>query len=724
VSLAWEIAQECKKRAANYGRTADPPKNSPMDTYSHWLEQAYPQAIQRQRYFRKLIEGKPISHANFRLAHLLIEKHLATLVVTPNFDDFLSRALTLFGQPHIVCDHPNTVERIDPESKEIQIVHVHGTYWFYDCCNLRGEIEARTKDSREQSVTMTSLLDNILSRHSAIVIGYSGWEGDVIVNALKRRLMSGLPNNLYWFCYRRGDLDSVPSFLKNHRDVRLVLPPAPPSKPDTQVASAAKSIAVANELEPTLTAQSVLDKLVGTFTKKAPALTVDPIGFFAGQLLKAFPPDISEKSEEDIYDLRNVISRVERVRERGETKATDIEAEIERVRDANRRSEYRQAIEIAGAIASRLSNQGQMEVLADLALSAASGLDDNSEEELRGYEIVLLLGRSGPVAARPIAVAKALVNKGITLGQLNRSEEAIGAYNELLQRFGDSPEPALREHVGKALYNKGATLGRLNRSEEEIGAYNELLQRFGDSPEPALRERVAKALYNKGITLSQLNRSEEAIGAYNELLQRFGDSPEPTLREHVAKALHNKGVTLGRLDRSEEAIGAYNELLQRFGDSPELALRERVAKALNNKGVTLGQLNRSEEEIGAYNEALRRFGESPEAALREQVAVALVNKGITLGQLNRSEEEIGTYNGALQRFGDSPEPALREHVAKALVNKGLVLKQLKRPDEAKESFREVLKRYADSTEIPLKALVELAKAELESGDPGEEAVPK
>jgi|ERR1039458_642664 hypothetical protein len=147
IPLASEIARECKEKAAKYNRTVEPTSKLPLDVYSHWFESAFPHASQRQRYFKERIVGKPISHANFRLAHLLSEKRLATLVATPNFDDFLPRALTLFGIPHIVCDHPNTVERIDPESAEIQIVHVHGTFWFYDGCNLRGEIEARTKDS-------------------------------------------------------------------------------------------------------------------------------------------------------------------------------------------------------------------------------------------------------------------------------------------------------------------------------------------------------------------------------------------------------------------------------------------------------------------------------------------------------------------------------------------------------------------------------------------------
>jgi SIR2-like protein len=284
VPVASQIESECKAKAAKYGRVDEPPpRSTPIDTYSHRFQRAFPQAKQRQNYFRKLIENKPITHANLRLAHLLGDKRLATLVVTPNFDDFISRALTLFGQPHIACDHPGTVERINPESNDVQILHVHGTYWFYDGCNLRGEIEQRTQDLPNQSVTMSLALGNILSRHSPLVIGYAGWENDVIMTSLRRRLNSGLGNNLYWFCFRRGDADSLPVWLREHRDVCVVLPPEfSATSADSQVELSSKAVIKPDEQEKTLTAHKVLDTFIEAFELLAPALTRDPVGFFAG----------------------------------------------------------------------------------------------------------------------------------------------------------------------------------------------------------------------------------------------------------------------------------------------------------------------------------------------------------------------------------------------------------------------------------------------------------
>jgi hypothetical protein len=245
---------------------------------------------------RRLIENKPISHANLRLAHLLLGQTITNLVITTNFDDLLSRALTLFGRPHIICDHPNTVERIDPELEDLQLVHVHGTYWFYDCCNLMGELQTRAKPSVHTTLTMASLLDNVLSHRSPIVIGYSGWDGDVLMGALQRRLQTRLPFNLYWFCHRLNTPDSLPEWLRFHEDVYFVLPTSREGNLqdaaegrvkeqqsgeqfDLTVGSPSKPLSEKEREEPALSAQQVLDELIQSFGLPAPELTIRPLVF-------------------------------------------------------------------------------------------------------------------------------------------------------------------------------------------------------------------------------------------------------------------------------------------------------------------------------------------------------------------------------------------------------------------------------------------------------------
>src|SRR4051794_34581026 len=112
VPLASEVESRCREIAKKWGRTEECTSERAVDRYSHFFGTALPHPAQRQEFLRDLIDRKPITLPNFQLAHLLLTGCVSRLVVTPNFDDFLSRALALFGKPHISCDQPYSVDRI------------------------------------------------------------------------------------------------------------------------------------------------------------------------------------------------------------------------------------------------------------------------------------------------------------------------------------------------------------------------------------------------------------------------------------------------------------------------------------------------------------------------------------------------------------------------------------------------------------------------------------
>lgn len=102
IPLADEIQANCVRIAAEYGRKTESQSMDSAQSYSHCFERAYPQPEQRQQYLRDLMENAFISRANFKLAHLLLDETVTNLVHTTNFDDLLSRALTVFGKRHVV----------------------------------------------------------------------------------------------------------------------------------------------------------------------------------------------------------------------------------------------------------------------------------------------------------------------------------------------------------------------------------------------------------------------------------------------------------------------------------------------------------------------------------------------------------------------------------------------------------------------------------------------
>src|SRR2546421_381644 len=424
VKLASEIVDDCREVAKKNNKQIDPTDKSPVNAYSHWFKLAYPGLNRRRSYLETPIRDKNISQANFRLAHLLLEKKITNLVVTTNFDDFLLRALTLFGKQPIVCDHPRTLERIIlNEFDDVQIIHVHGTYWFYDCINLKDEIAARAQPSTQTTSTMAATLDAILNSRVPLVIGYSGWEGDVVMSAIFRRLNGRrLPTPLYWFCYTREMIDSdlLPDWLKKHEDVYFVVP-QPVKESATPHAEAPKgesggraqeslpaSVAMkaasgTTSKEPTLDAKQVLDKLIQTFDLQSPSLTSDPLQFFADFLRRSLPKeDESEEAEEgDIYFIKSVIERIERAKQKEEEEAAEsrkrekkeaIESQLEKVRDALRRSQYSEAINIGREINLRDMTVSQQQTLMKAVKSAATALNKDIEDKVRAYDFALEIG--------------------------------------------------------------------------------------------------------------------------------------------------------------------------------------------------------------------------------------------------------------------------------------------------------------------------------------------
>ena len=654
VPLAKDIINHCKKVAEDRRRSVDAPGVTGVDQYSNWFQTAYSEPYQRQEYLQQLIENKSITHANFRLAHLLLENTISNIVVTTNFDDFLSKALTLFGKSHIVCDHPQTVGRINHSQPMLQIVHLHGSYWFYDCCNLRGELEDRAQQSQHTTLTMASLLVNILWDRSPLVIGYSGWEGDVFMEAFRRRLAQPLKSNAYWFCYRRSEIDSLPEWLKSHPNISFVVQ-RKTSVAKTDIGGAVgqtqahqgsvEGIEVTGlskkDAEPLLAADTVLSRLIQAFNLAAPTLTKDPLGFFAAQLDNSLPKDpASDSDSSDIYAIKRVIERVRKAKERedkesAKTMITPAESHLERVRDALRRAHYREVIQEGRRIDLAGLSLEQLNELVDAFWAAAEGLNDNSDDELAAYELVVAVLRQleetqgFEMPTSRIRVAGALTSRTAILNIRKRYEEAISICDEIVQHYGEASDMELQDYVASAFVDKGFALGELGRTEDAIAAYDEVLRRFGGAASIP-REQLALALFNKGVSLGELNRNEDAVVAYDEVIGRFGDASALALTELVAMALVNKGLTLSALNRIEGAIAACDEVIGRFGDASALTLKEQLAKALINKGFELRKLNREKEAIAVYDDVVVRFRDATEPSLKEQVKKARTGRKTVL----------------------------------------------------------------------------------------------
>lgn len=231
IPAAYEIIDECKDKSKKFDEISyiqfeneiKSCETNPMRCYSKWIEFAYPNRIDRSNLFKRLNATAKISSANLLLAQILDSGKFANTVFTTNFDDSLKRALNLIGTKEFVSAE-NSMDNliINNHTKEIQIVHVHGTYRFYDCANLENEITEVAGQSG--TVSSAHLLDTFLIDQAPIIVGYSGWENDVIMKRIKERISYPTPLQYIWVCYNQKSYDKLPDWLKESSSFIFVVP--------------------------------------------------------------------------------------------------------------------------------------------------------------------------------------------------------------------------------------------------------------------------------------------------------------------------------------------------------------------------------------------------------------------------------------------------------------------------------------------------------------------
>lgn len=498
IPLASAIADDCQRRAESARSYGAPPAGS-LDRYSFWFERAFPQPKQRQRYLADLLGDVRISQACLRLAHLMSAGVLGRLAVTLNFDEGLERALSLFDVPYLVCDHPATVERIETDRDTSQIVHVHGTYWFYDCCNLRGEIADRAMPLAQG---MQSLLDRILATRSPLVVGYSGWESDVVMTSLRRRLAGRLAFNIYWFSYS-GDLSTLPDWLREHQDVVFVVPDEAP-RDGTEDDDGPGD-------DPVLEAAACFEALITEFDLPAPVSVSDPVAALVERLKRQVPSLGVDAGYEDLYQFSGVIAALENLLQHG---TDDPTSTLEQARDAMRQSRYEEALRLCLLVPSAddAAVEGQVaSILASSAARAKTPITKLIADEPRIVDRVRNASDRDPKVR--LALGTLLNRYGRALISDN-PVKAIEVLREAVQIDAGESKGRIRQLVRSysSLANAYAALEQWREIEPISLAIRQLA---GDDPDLQADALVAEV--NLATALMRLNRADEAVKMYQRL---------------------------------------------------------------------------------------------------------------------------------------------------------------------------------------------------------------
>jgi tetratricopeptide (TPR) repeat protein len=589
VPVARQMIEEWKQMV---GTGAAPviknPSPTTLDLYEAWFQTACFDNQSRQQYMRKKIENQLLPPASYKLAKIINYGKLSNIVVTTNFDTFLFKALGYLGCEPLLYDHPQTAnDRFDMSRSDPQLVHVHGTYMFYDCANLRGEIITKTQK-------MLELLSFILRDHSPIVIGYSGWVDDVFMTALKQRLGSGKPmaRNLYWFCYRQEDLNSQPTWLLEHESVIFVVPEDKAEISSTQANPEQRNSTSLSEVsEPALPAEKVFDRFICALKIPESELDIDPVNFFVSRL-KSVLRGITDR------EIPKISEAVKNIRE-GHGKLEAIEKKLSL-------GDYSRALELSRALSTEIqAEQYEADLgidLLELLSKIAGNLPYDSNDVLTAYENMETLAgwietKGGFKVSVAPYIAQAWSSRGVVLLDQAKYADAIATFDQVLSKYGDTKDPGLTEAVATCRVNKGIALCRWkcptteNEDSKEIfGLYDTVIAQYAAASDFASRETLASAKVNRAYLLYLIGKDDEALRAYEEIIKDFAGAVEPAIREHVVRAMINKAFSLGETKTREgllASIDAYKQVTDHYPDPSGPRMCSKLAVAWNGLGFRL-----------------------------------------------------------------------------------------------------------------------------------------
>ncbi|RKH15992.1 hypothetical protein D7X74_16820 [Corallococcus sp. CA047B] len=719
IPLAGHIIEHCKEKAQRHPALSKPQSGTTLNEYSHWFSLAYPQPHHRKQYFEKLISGNYISPANFRLAHLLLnedpDKRLTNLVFTLNFDDFLTRALTTFGKNHVVCDHPQTTARIDlTDGNTPQIVHVHGSYNFYDCRNLANEI-ANAAELSLTSQSMPSLLDAALRNRAPLVIGYSGWEGDIVMSALKRRLAGQtLPFNIYWFCYIPGSLDTLPTWLKDHENVRFVINTAEQtqSSASTQTEASgpiasAGSILTSNSISKnSLPAHAVFEALSRQFSIPAPSISQDPLEFFASQMEKTLPQDDPFSEIEDIYQFRSVVRTIRAARSSSTDRPKEeITSTLEDVRNAIRSSQFESAIRIAGNAPHHISPEQRSELIS-LLFSAATSLENTPNTETLAYDAILKIhppANAPDADAISAAHARALTSKAEIDYDQKRFDNALTTTDECISRFMNSAIPATRDQLLGALTLKGAALHSIGKTGDALKTFETAITLqgpFSQNPAEDAIKRVP-AILGYAELLAVSDKTESAIATIDGIF-KINTAPLPAELGAQAKVLKANFLYRSGQHEAAEKINTEVTTTQNKDHNQELAYWIRAAKY--NQAVRARESGMNIEAASLFQSIKQELQDTASPRTRTILHRTILNQSIINVNLELFTNALSNCDELIFLLPNR-DPEHQVFWETALYVRGVSLFGLSRTQESISSFETLIKLYGGSQESDAKRRV-------------------
>jgi tetratricopeptide (TPR) repeat protein len=427
-------------------------------TFPELLDAAMPGTKAKRTWLKGHCHEKPLTAAHFRLANILQSGRLASQVVTSSFDTLLERALRLLGCEPLVLEHPHLADTLERQDTP-QIVHLHGSWRYY-----------HPSDTDDDALLVH--LEELLSGHACMVLGYGASEADAFLKVLKRR-GNARRNEVLWFVHRREEVDQLPDWLHMMTHVRIVAP--------TDSA--------------TLDAAEVLRRMESALSIGPPLLATDPLAHFEELNIRHLA--VEEGPASDPYQLARRAEGVPVALPRGEAAAAPPAAMAE------------------ATAAQPHPFDGVMEQICEARDLVNRGVDlaeqGKSEEAIRLLsEVEDRFGGGGLEEIRE-SVARALINLGVAFAQTGKTDDELEAYRRATVEARRVRSIDLLQQMCLALLYRSEAARERKEYTEALESCNELETLLTENPHTELDEYLAAGRASRGWTLRAAGQEEEAV---------------------------------------------------------------------------------------------------------------------------------------------------------------------------------------------------------------------
>ena len=658
VPTSSEIIGHCIAKA---GSKDAPTFDSHAKLYSYWFHKAYPHSIDRQRYLSEMVEKSKVTPANLFLAHLLAGTKLARLVITPNFDNLLARALDLFGIRYRICDHPYTASRIDPQSDGLQIVQVHGSYLYYDIVNLYEELAGRKDRPHDAPISMFELLGRSLWDRSAIVVGYSGWAEDVIMESLELRLRSPLGRNLFWVCHRIGEISSLPSWLRDHPNVYFVVSDSDLlSYTNSQGDQASRDYMTQlpsderKEKTNPLDAAHVFRELLGMSPFDPPELIRSPIDYLYNRVRSAIQEDLGKYGED--YAFQEVLQRLDAARHYLEHSRVQ-DKELSALIKSNMRAASEEVISQVKTLELGRYDSDQLSQISNALQNAVDSTSVSIEERITGLTLLDSVKdqiyQHHPDTKHLRRFLKARIAIALKLYYIGAVDKEIAIYDDLTSRFGDETNDRIVAFVITATRYKANSLWmQYQKFDEAEAIYAKLIKDHEHDQSTSVQLAVGQCMDALADMLEASGR--DSTSARKRVINEFKDKTNRKYRPLVADAYISLGRELFGLGRTEESLQAFLDAIA-YCCAGLPRLSPSLASAYRNACAVYTHLDKYAEIIELGTEALA-FLKTASGVSKSQLIGSRISiyrsRGIAFEGVGKQDLAIADYEAAVSEKAD------------------------------------------------------------------------